>query len=306
MTRHRGLTTYLRQRFLPWQKHRFHFPTSLDVFHRDVVERRRVAKGQSKIWAFTWCGYHLSRIRTPSMSKAQEAQQFLDDLESWTPATASPSVPSKSPIVPAGKPGEAADVIAFLDEITQKSSEPTRTTLLEPPSSRTGTPTLRKSTERVRMGAPSPLPLYPITPASPALSSSKTELPVSTTSASTATPQPPKDETIAQQKGWGWGGVSSVWSSASAAIQQAKTVVDEQVKNLPNNEQAKKWSAGALEYAKTAQEYAKTAQLDKLGASVIYRFVEITSRMSIYRAGLPAGRTIHFDRHSQCSCSTNI
>lgn len=240
------------------------------------------------------------------MSKAQEAQQFLDDLESWTPATASPSVPSKSPVLPAGKPGEAADVIAFLDEITQKSSEPTRTTLLEHPASRTGTPTLRKSTERVRMGAPSPLPLLPSISASPALSSSKAEPPASTTSASTATPQPPNGEATAQQKGWGWGGVSSVWSSASAAIQQAKTVVDEQVKNLPNNEQAKKWSAGALEYAKTAQEYAKTAQLDKLGAFIMHQFIETTSWMSAYRAGLPAGRTIYFDRHSQRGCSANI
>jgi len=50
-----------------------------------------------------------------------------------------------------------------------------------------------------------------------------------------------------------------VWTSASAAIQQAKTVVDEQVKNLPKNEQAKKWSEGMI-------EYAKNAQLEKLGA----------------------------------------
>jgi len=56
-----------------------------------------------------------------------------------------------------------------------------------------------------------------------------------------------------------------VWSSASAVVQQAKTVVNEQVKSLPQNDQAKKWGEGVLGYAKTAQEYAKTAQLDKLG-----------------------------------------
>lgn len=60
--------------------------------------------------------------------------------------------------------------------------------------------------------------------------------------------------------GWGWG---SVWNSASAAIQQAKTVVDEQVKNLPKNEQAKKWGEGVM-------EYAKNAQLEKLGWCIIY------------------------------------
>ena len=59
--------------------------------------------------------------------------------------------------------------------------------------------------------------------------------------------------------GWGWG---SVWTSASAAIQQAKTVVDELVKNLPKNEQAKKWSEGMI-------EYAKNAQLEKLGLSLV-------------------------------------
>jgi hypothetical protein len=54
--------------------------------------------------------------------------------------------------------------------------------------------------------------------------------------------------------GWGWG---SVWSSASAAIQHAKSAVDEQVKHLPKNEQARKWGEGVI-------EYAKAAQLDKL------------------------------------------
>lgn len=210
--------------------------------------------------------------RTSTMSKAQEAQQFLDDLESLTPATATPSVASKIPSATSGKPGEAADVIAFLDEITQKSSEPTvRTTLLERPVSRAGTPTVRKSTERVRMGAPSPLPLAPNALRSPSLSSSKPEPPTSAASASTAIPQTTKPEAMTEtssQRGWGWGGVSSVWSTASAAIQQARTVVDDQVKNLPNNEQAKKWSEGALSYAKSAQEYAKNAQLDKLSASI--------------------------------------
>jgi len=57
--------------------------------------------------------------------------------------------------------------------------------------------------------------------------------------------------------GWGWG---SVWNTASAALAQAKERVDEQVKNLPQipqNEQARKWGEGMM-------DYVKQAQLDKI------------------------------------------
>jgi hypothetical protein len=76
-----------------------------------------------------------------------------------------------------------------------------------------------------------------------------------------------------------------VWSTASTVVQQAKSVVDEQVKNLPANgvleyaktaqEYAKSSAAQAAQqaqgYAQSAQEYAKTAQLDKLGPPPIAR-----------------------------------
>jgi hypothetical protein len=226
------------------------------------------------------------------MSKAQEAQQFLQDLDAFdTPAVSSPakSGSGKTPTTPS-KPGEAAEVIAFLDEITQKSSEPTRasTHLERPdrPASRSSTPSsLRKKTERVRMGVPSGLGDAGATGSGLA-------------SASLSKPGTPKTETAPSIPaaggggGWGWG---SVWSGASTVLQQAKSVVDEQVKalpsnlpsGLPSNEQTAKWGGGlmdyaknaqelaknaqeyakssAQEYAKTAQEYAKTAQLDKLG-----------------------------------------
>lgn len=48
------------------------------------------------------------------------------------------------------------------------------------------------------------------------------------------TPSPlrqPEPTSLPSSSSWGWG---SVWNSASAAIQQAKTAVDEGVKNLPN------------------------------------------------------------------------
>jgi hypothetical protein len=57
--------------------------------------------------------------------------------------------------------------------------------------------------------------------------------------------------------GWGWG---SVWSSTAAALQQARTVVDDQVKTLSTNEQARKLQEGVF-------GYVKSAQLDKLGWS---------------------------------------
>jgi len=171
-------------------------------------------------------------MSSKSKTKQEEALQLLDDLDSFTPIEGASIAPG-SATNPA--PENETEVLAFLDEITQKSSEPTRSTL-DRPASRTGPPTLRKSTERVKLGGAS-------------------------TPARSGTPTSARSEQASEPAsgtggGWGWG---SVWNTASAALQQAKTVVDEQVKNLPvNNEQAKKWSEGVL-------EYAKTHQLDKLG-----------------------------------------
>jgi len=163
-------------------------------------------------------------------SKQEEALQFLDHLDSFSPDF-TPSTTAAD--------GEA-EVLAFIDEITQKSTEPSRPHV-DRPISRAGTPTLRKSTERVKLGGGGGL--------------------ITSTSASSSTSSlsKPVDKTRVDQSGggWGWG---SVWSTASAAIQQAKTVVDEQVKALPKNDQARKWGEGVI-------EYAKTAQLDRLGQS---------------------------------------
>ncbi|KAI0762640.1 maintenance of telomere capping protein 1 [Fomes fomentarius] len=183
-------------------------------------------------------------MSSKSKSKQQEALQFLDDLDNLAP-------PETAGALPPG-PGEGeAEVIAFIDEITQKSSEPPRPSVIDRPLSRAGTPTLRKSTERVKIGTPAPL-----LPGSVPLS--RTE-----SSSSRVSVGPPKADSAPQAAlpastsagGWGWG---NVWSTASSALQQAKSVVDEQVKNLPKNEQARKWGEGVL-------EYAKQAQLDKLG-----------------------------------------
>lgn len=181
-----------------------------------------------------------------SKSKQDEVNQLLDDLDSFEIS------PPPGGSAPGGAQAPAAgeeEVYAFIDEITQKSSEPPRSTSshLERPLSRAGTPSLRKSTERVKLGGgPSSNGV------SPALS--RTDSPSSRTAATAGTTVTPSPSASASGGGWGWG---NVWSTASAAIQQAKVVVDEQVKNLPKNEQARKWGEGML-------EYAKNAQLDKL------------------------------------------
>ncbi|KAJ7129998.1 maintenance of telomere capping protein 1 [Mycena crocata] len=184
-----------------------------------------------------------------SKSKQEEALAFLDDLDSFTPPDAPATTDTTAPAQAgnaAGGGGEGeAEVLAFIDEITQKSAEPTpRSSHLERPASRSGTPTVRKSTERVRLGG-GPTSLLR-TPSSSSLRKD-----------ASATPPPAAAATAESGGGggWGWG---TVWSSASAAIQQAKSAVDEQVKYLPKNEQARKWGEGMI-------EYAKTAQLDKLG-----------------------------------------
>ncbi|KAG9094588.1 hypothetical protein FRC06_010669 [Ceratobasidium sp. 370] len=183
-----------------------------------------------------------------SKSKQQEAQDLLNDLDSLP---APPPINRKSGSSPA--PGtvagsEGAEALAFLDEITQKSSEPTKSTPAPVP----------KPTERIRLSvgnnprrsvessrATTPLSRVPPTTTPPVASST---LPTDTTTAAPA----------AASGSWGWG---SVWTSASAALQQAKSVVEEQAKHLPpipgaaavRTEQARKWGEGMMEYVKTAQ-----------------------------------------------------
>ena len=179
-------------------------------------------------------------IASKSKSKQEEALELLDDLDSL--AVSGSQAKTATP-PPQGK-GNEADVFAFIDEITQKSTEPTRTAAAIP---RSGTPTIRKSTERVRLGG------------GPISASSSTTSLHRTASTEGSKPKvdssPPPASTSAGGGSWGWG---SVWNTASAAIQQAKSAVDEQVKHLPKNEQVRGWGEGVL-------EYAKNAQLDKLG-----------------------------------------
>ncbi|KAG6910605.1 hypothetical protein DXG01_009556 [Tephrocybe rancida] len=207
-------------------------------------------------------------MTSKTKSKQEEALQFLDDLDSFTPPSEiEPSKSTNKPISDGhstGNEGEA-EVLAFLDEITQKSTEPTRptSTHIERPVSRSGTPTLRKSTERVKLGGGS------VSPPGPSSASSLSRT-------ASANERAKSDAASAPAGGsWGWG---SVWSTASAAIQQAKTVVDEQVKALPHNEHARKWGEGVI-------EYAKTAQLDKIGQD--FKRVGLSTLTDILNAVAP-------------------
>lgn len=181
-------------------------------------------------------------MASKSKSKQEEALQFLDDLDSLNPVAQT----TRGPAANTGSAGDPADVLAFIDEITQKSSEPTRSTTshIERHASRPGTPSLRKSTERVKVGA------HP--------SSSTTSLVAKPEPSSAPAAKAEAEPALTPSSSrWGWG---SVWTSANTAYQQARSVVDEQVKNLPKNEHISKLGEGVL-------EYAKTAQLDKLGSS---------------------------------------
>ena len=225
------------------------------------MEYEREAR-QLFLCRITWSRYLPKNIRRPFwllniMSKQQEALQFLDDLDSLNaPSSSKPAAPAS---VSGAHPANEAEALAFLDEITQKSSEPTRTTV-SAPHPRTVTPrtssriSLRKGADGVSRSA-SPAP---VAPAHAHAASTSTSASGSTSrDASDLSREPSATIDVSDGSGgtWGWG---SVWSSASAAVKQARNVVDEQVKNLPKNDQAKKWSEGMM-------EYVKNAQLDKIG-----------------------------------------
>ncbi|THV07576.1 hypothetical protein K435DRAFT_833442 [Dendrothele bispora CBS 962.96] len=200
-------------------------------------------------------------------SKQQEALQLLDDLDSFTPipeGAQSAKPPASAQGSTTANEGEA-EALAFLDEITRKSAEPTRVAHLDRPASRSSTPTLRKSTERVKLGGSS-------------LGSTGGATPPTSASVKSATPEPaaPGESAPANSGGgWGWG---SVWNTASTALQQARSVVEEQAKNLPKNEQARKWGEDVM-------GYAKSAQLDKLGQD--FRRVGLSTLTDILNAVAP-------------------
>jgi hypothetical protein len=254
----RGLESF--GKYIRWTHH----VTSSHLHHARAPP---IASSTNKPTADSSITIHLHSM-PKSKSKQAEALQLLDDLDSFTPIEA-PAADSNSgsPIPHSSTPsnrrqdlspnvantgsnqGETAEALAILDEIQQRATEPAGR--LSHSISRSGTPTLRKSTERVKLGGGASTSLLSGT--------STSSLHKQASSSAVGDSAAKKAAESTGGGGWGWG---SVWSSASAAIQQARTVVDEQVKYLPqvNNEQAKKWREGVI-------EYAKTAQLDKIGTT---------------------------------------
>jgi hypothetical protein len=153
----------------------------------------------------------------------QQAEALLNDIDSLGATPAASLTPTK----PGALQGNAIEAIEFLDEITKSSPKPK---LVAPSLARPSS----RATERISL---------------------KTKIPEAPAPPPPTAVEPP---VASQSTPWGWG---SVWSSASAAIQQAKTVVDEGVKNLPQvtqSDQPRQWREGLI-------DYVKSAQLDKIG-----------------------------------------
>lgn len=232
------------------------------------------------------------------MAKSKEALRLLDDLESSTPNVLPPisdssvgigagdgvgsnGTPSSS-LTPrrlgggnasgegrGGGGGETAEALAFLDELQQKASEPMSrpsSTVHNNNISRSGTPTIRKSMERVKLGGGGSSGGSSISMQKQLSLSSSSSSAVDHPNIKVAVSSPTAAAADSPGGGGGWGWTTSAWGAASSVFQQAKNVVDEQVKHLPTrNEQARKWGEGML-------EYAKNTQLDKLGMLLVQNF----------------------------------
>jgi hypothetical protein len=206
----------------------------------------------------------------------KDVLQFLDSFDD-IPDTSVRSKQPKPSVVGDGTPGgaagagEAAEALAFLDELTQQSSRPTRVLTPGPRVRNTASPAPGGAARSSAPGAGN----VPISnnglSASQAAASSKNDGAVKADEPSGG--------------GWGWG---SVWTSASAALAQAKNVVEEQVKTLPS-EPAKKWSEGLA-------TYVKATQLDKLGEDVSfikYKYTLLTCFDPSLRQRYPRSRSVH-------------
>lgn len=177
----------------------------------------------------------------------KDVLDLLDSLD--TAPVAHSKAPKSTAATPTAAPGdgEAAEALAFLDELTQQKSRPTRVLTPGPRVRNATTDSVRKSVDSVRNAAVAGTPPRATTPLA-----SSSSAPVQASSSGLAS---------GSGGGWGWGSVwntaSTIAATAAQAAAQAKTVVDEQVKHLPANDQAKKWGEGMY-------EYVKNAQLDKL------------------------------------------
>lgn len=222
----------------------------------------------------------LTAIGPDSPSYTNTVLQFLDTLDSYSTPPTSNSTSSATPATAQTKAdvdatGDAQSVLDFLDEINQRSSTPTASlqNAIPSPQTRVRTPALSRSGSTAAIAS---LPRRSFEGrASPAMTPAvlPESIPQQSTTSSSSEQPPAADA-------WGW---SSVWNQATTIVQQARTVAEEQVKTasgaaslsagigglgeglmkaLGENEQAKKWGEGVI-------NYAKAAHLDKLGSFFI-------------------------------------
>ncbi|CAE6516597.1 unnamed protein product [Rhizoctonia solani] len=206
-----------------------------------------------------------------SKSKQQEAQDLLNDLDSLGAPPPANRKSGSSPGPPPAVDGEGAEALAFLDEITQKSSEPTKSTPAPVP----------KPTERIRLSVPN----------NPrrSVESSRAGTPVSRVPPTATPPNASTSQTTTEDNApgistssWGWG---SVWGSASAALQQARTVVEERAKHLPpippvaaaRGEMARKWGEGMMDYVKNAQFDKISQDLKNVSLSTLTEIMNVVA-----------------------------
>ncbi|GAA5924780.1 uncharacterized protein JCM15063_005730 [Sporobolomyces koalae] len=244
---------------------------------------------------------------TTGLPRSTSTSSSLSQSQSQAQATRPPPGAASAP----KSAQEAQSVLDFLDEITSKTTSPpppsTRTTLDKKPTtpmrttgSRTNlsqiasssTQPPRRSTDSVRSQRSVPSSSTAADRASPA-SISRTLPSTSTSTASTATSTaagasapaaatatPPSQPQPAQTGGWGW---SSVWSTASTAINQAsqlahqaRTVAEEQVKanagglgeglmKAWNHEGTGEDGSGVRKWTEGVQGLVKGANLEGLG-----------------------------------------
>lgn len=179
------------------------------------------------------------------MSSAQsEVDAIFKDLDSL-PNPPVAGAPSTGRTAAKGGESQAIQALAELDDLAKTATDTsTSKSRLSVAGSGIPRPSSR-ATERVSLSSLK------------AKNATAAEAPTSSQSTTPPTAAPTAQSASSGGPSWGWG---SVWNSASAAIQQARTVVDEQVKNLPNvpqAEQTRQWREGLV-------GYVKNAQLDKL------------------------------------------
>jgi len=156
-------------------------------------------------------------MSSKSMSKQEEALQFLDDLDSLSPKAPDINVSQQWDLQQPIQARQPKSLLSRRNYTKEQGANPYHYIKRGSAALQSWYTHPEKSTERVKVGTSTQLPAS-------AASSTKGPSP-STSSTNLLSFEKQEGETSAQgykpSSGWGWG---SVWSSASAALQQAKSL----------------------------------------------------------------------------------